>query len=115
MIAKTNTGPFQKRYIKTTGELSMNIATVKVAAIAMALAVASGCATTQQINEVRSIAESAQSTANNAASQASSALSTANQAMDAARNAANAAKAAQDCCNANKAQIDRAFEQLMRK
>lgn len=93
----------------------MKITAIKVTVLAMALAVASGCATTQQINEVRSIAESAQSTANNAASQASSALSTANQAMDAARNAANAAKAAQDCCNANTAKIDRAFEQMMKK
>jgi murein lipoprotein len=93
----------------------MKIATLKVTILAMALVVASGCATTKQLNEVRSIAESAQSTANNAASQASSALSTANQANEAARNAANAAKAAQDCCNANTAKIDRAFEQLMKK
>jgi len=93
----------------------MKISPIKVTILTMALAVAGGCASTEQINEIRSIAESAQSTANNAATQASSALSTANQAMTAARNAQTAAQAAQDCCNANTAKIDRAFEQMMKK
>ena len=76
--------------------------------IALALAVMNGCATTQQLDEVRAIAEGARSSASNASSQASSALSTANQALDAAR-------AAQDCCDANTSKIDRAFEQAMQK
>jgi hypothetical protein len=93
----------------------MKITPIKVAILAMALALAGGCASTEQIDEIRSIANSAQSTANNAASQASSALSTANQALDAARAAQNAANAAQACCDANSSRIDRAFEQAMQK
>jgi len=93
----------------------MKITLIKATIIAMALAVAGGCANQTTIDEVRAIAESAQSTANNAASQASSALSTANQALDAARAAQSAAKAAQDCCNANTTKIDRMFEQAMKK
>jgi hypothetical protein len=94
-------------------EISMKIMFIKASIIAMALAVA-GCETAS-IQEVRAIAEAAQSTANNAASQASSALSTANQALDAARAAQSAAKAAQDCCNANTTKIDRMFEEAMKK
>jgi murein lipoprotein len=93
----------------------MKTTQINVAMLAMALVLASGCVTTEQLNEVRSIANSAQSTANNAASQASSALSTANQALDAARSAQNAANAAKACCDANTSKIDRAFEQTMRK
>jgi arginine/ornithine N-succinyltransferase beta subunit len=94
----------------------MKITPIRATIIAMALAVAGGCAANQTtIDEVRAIAESAQSTANNAASQASSALSTANQALDAARAAQTAAKAAQDCCNANTSKIDAAFEKAMAK
>jgi len=81
---------------------------LKASFIAMTLAVLSGCATTQQINEIRAIAEGARSSASNASSQASSALSTANQALSAAR-------AAQECCEANTSKIDRAFEQAMKK
>lgn len=93
----------------------MKMTTIKFAMIAVALAVASGCATTEQINEIRTIAESAQSTANNAASQASSALSTANQALEAARAAQSAANAAQACCDANTSKLDKVFEQVMKK
>ena len=46
---------------------------LKASFIAMTLAVLSGCATTQQINEIRAIAEGARSSASNASSQASSA------------------------------------------
>ena len=93
----------------------MKISPIKATVIAMALVVASGCATTKQIAEVRTIAEGAQSTANNAASQASSALSTANQALDAARAAQSAANAAQACCDANTSKLDKVFEQVMKK
>jgi sensor c-di-GMP phosphodiesterase-like protein len=93
----------------------MKITLIKVAFLAMALVLAGGCATTEQIDEIRSIANSAQSTANNAASQASSALSAANRALDAARAAQTAANAAQACCDANTSRIDRAFEQSMQK
>jgi murein lipoprotein len=93
----------------------MKTTTIKVAIIAAAIAVASGCASTSQLAEVRSIAESAQSAANNAASQSSSALSTANQALEAARAAQSAANAAQACCDANTSKLDKVFEQVMKK
>jgi hypothetical protein len=93
----------------------MNITLIKATIVALAIVVAGGCANQTTIDEVRAIAEAAQSTANNAASQASSALSTANQALDAARAAQSAAKAATDCCNANKANIDKMFEKMMAK
>ena len=93
----------------------MKTTPIKVVILTMALVLAGGCATTEQIDEIRTIANSAQSTANNAAAQASSALSTANQALDAARSAQNAANAAQACCDANTSRIDRAFEQSMAK
>ena len=86
----------------------MNNTLLKTSFIALALAVMSGCATTQQLEEVRAIAEGASSSASNAASQASSALSTANKAL-------SAADAAQACCDANTSKIDRAFEQTMKK
>jgi hypothetical protein len=93
----------------------MKITFIKAMIVALAVVVAGGCANQTTIDEVRAIAEAAQSTANNAASQASSALSTANQALDTARAAQTAAKAAQDCCNANKTAIDKAFQQIMAK
>lgn len=93
----------------------MKITPIKTVVIAMALAIASGCSSTSEIAEIRTIAESAQSTANNAASQASSALSTANQALDAARAAQSAANAAQACCDANTSRLDKLFEQVMKK
>lgn len=93
----------------------MKITPTRVAILVLALSLAGGCASQQQIDEIRDIAEAAQSTANNAASQASSALSTANQALTAARNAQAAAEAAQACCDANTSRIDRAFEQAMQK
>ena len=93
----------------------MKITRIKVALIATALVLSAGCVSTQQIDEIRSIANSAQSTANNAASQASSALATANQALDSARSAQSAANDAKACCDANTSRIDRAFEQSMQK
>ena len=88
---------------------------IKTSILAFALVLLSGCATTEQIAEIRSMAESAQSTANNASSQASRALATANEALDAARQAQSTANSAMDCCNANSSKIDRMFEKAMRK
>lgn len=93
----------------------MNKTAIKVSTLAMALALAGGCATTEQINEIRSIAEEARATANSASSSANSALSTANEALDAARRAQAAADSATECCNANTSKIDRMFEKAMKK
>ena len=81
-----------------------------------------GCATVEQLNEVRAIAESAQSAANSAGSSADAAASAANsaaaaasQAMDAAASAQSAADAAMACCNENTSKLDRMFEKAMAK
>ena len=88
---------------------------VKVTFFAAVLMILGGCATVEQLNEVRAIAESAQSAANSAASAADSAASAANQAMDAASSAQSAADAAMACCNENSSKLDRMFEKAMQK
>ena len=88
---------------------------VKVTFFAAVLMILGGCATVEQLNEVRAIAENAQSVANSAASAADSAMSAANQAMDAAKAAQSAADAALACCNENSSKLERAFEKAMQK
>jgi len=88
---------------------------IKATILAAAFALLSGCATTEQIAQIRAIAESAQSTANSASSTANTASSVADQALDAARSAQSAADAAMACCNENSGKIDRAFEKAMQK
>ncbi|MBI2969778.1 MAG: hypothetical protein HYY36_03465 [Gammaproteobacteria bacterium] len=88
---------------------------IRASILALAVGVAGGCATTEQINEIKSMAQSAQSTANAAQQRADNALSVANQALDAARSAQSAADAAMACCNDNKSRLDRMFEKAMQK
>ena len=95
---------------------------VKVTFFAAVLMALGGCATVDQLNEVRAIAESAQSAANDAASAAGSASSAAdsaaaaaNQAASAAAEAQSAADAAMACCNENTSKLDRMFEKAMQK
>ena len=91
---------------------------VKVTFFAAVLMILGGCATVEQLNEVRAIAENAQSVANSAASAASaadSAMSAANQAMDAANSAQSAADAALACCSENSSKLERSFEKMMQK
>jgi hypothetical protein len=91
---------------------------IKVTFFAAILMILGGCATVEQLNEVRAIAENAQSVANSAASAASAAdgaMSAANQAMDAAKAAQSAADAALACCNENSSKLDRMFEKAMQK
>ena len=95
---------------------------VKVTLVAAVLMILGGCATVEQLNEVRAIAENAQSAASSAASAAGSAASAADSAMSTANSAANAASAAQSaadaamaCCNENSSKLDRMFEKAMQK
>ena len=90
---------------------------IRTSVFAMSVALLGACAapTSSQLDEIRAMAESAQSTANNASSQASRALATANEALDAARQAQATANSAMDCCNANSSKIDRAFNKAMMK
>lgn len=75
----------------------------------------SGCVTTEQLAEVRAIAEGAQAAADRAASSADNAMAAANRAMDAAEGAQSAADAAAACCNENSSKLDRMFEKAMQK
>ncbi len=93
----------------------MNRTLVKITFFAAVLVMLGGCATVEQLNEVRAIAESAQSAANSAASAADSAAAAANQAASAAASAQSAADAAMACCNENSSKLDRMFEQAMQK
>ena len=95
---------------------------VKVTFFAALLMLLGGCATVEQLNEVRALAESAQSAANSAgsaadaaASAANNAAAAANQAMDAATSAQSAADSAMACCNENTSKLDRMFEKAMAK
>lgn len=98
--------------------MTMNLTGVlRATALVIGAAVATGCAsvTTEQLEEVRGIAESAQNAAdaaqraaNDAQQAASSAQSTANQALQ-------AAQAAQACCDATNQRVDRMFDELQTK
>jgi hypothetical protein len=83
--------------------------------LAVALSLIAGCATVEQLNEVRAIAEGAKSSADSAGQRADSALSTANQALEAANRAESTAQSAMDCCNQNTSRLDKMFEKAMKK
>jgi hypothetical protein len=95
---------------------------VRIGAVVIAGALMGGCATTEQLNEVRAIAEQAQSAASAAQSTADSALAAA-QAATASAEAADAkasealaaANEANNCCQVNSEKIDRMFEKVMQK
>jgi N-methylhydantoinase A/oxoprolinase/acetone carboxylase beta subunit len=100
---------------RLTGELSMKKIIVKASIIALALGALGGCATTDEIAQIRSTAEKALSTANSATSRADNALSAANQALDAANAAQSAADAAATCCSENTSRTNKMFEKAMQK
>ena len=87
----------------------------KVTFFAAVLMMLGGCATVEQVNEAKSLAESAQAAAQAAAAAADSATAAANQAMDAAKAAQAAADAANACCSENSSKLDRMFEKAMQK
>ena len=88
----------------------------KVTFFAAVLMLLGGCATVEQVNEAKSMAENAQAAAAAAAAAAAdSATAAANQAMDAARAAQAAADAANACCSENSSKLDRMFEKAMQK
>ena len=98
----------------------VNAATL--AAVFMVLGSCASCVTTEQLAEVRAIAENAQSAASgaaeaasNAGSSADQATAAANEAMGAAKSAQEAADAANACCNENSSKLDRMFEKAMQK
>ncbi|MGI9229390.1 MAG: Lpp/OprI family alanine-zipper lipoprotein [Gammaproteobacteria bacterium] len=87
----------------------------KVALLASALVLLGGCATVEQLNEVRAIAESARAAANSVVGAADEALAVAREAQATADAAQATADAAESCCDENTGKIDRMFEKAMRK
>lgn len=89
---------------------------VKVSVLAMALGLLAGCGVTQeQLDEVRAIAERAQSQAASAQSRADNAHTVASEATYAASEAQKSVQTALECCNENRARLDRMFERAMAK
>jgi len=93
----------------------MRNSVIKASVLALVVGLAGGCATTEQIAEIKAMAEKAQSSANAAQQRADGAAASAAEALDAARRAESAAQAAQACCDANTSRLDKMFEQTMKK
>lgn len=98
--------------------MTMNLTGVlRATALVIGAAIATGCAsvTTEQLEEVRGIAQAAQSTANDAQRTANEARQAASGAQSTANQALQAAQAAQACCDATNQRVDRMFEELQSK
>lgn len=96
--------------------------TLTVGALVAMAAMATGCATSGSIDEVRAMAEEASSaartaeqSADQAQSTAESAQQTANAAKSTADSAAQAAQEARSCCEANTERLDRMFQRSQQK
>jgi uncharacterized protein YceK len=108
---------------KGPGEIRMRVTSTKLVAVALSVALMSGCATMKQ--DIEQAKQTAQQAANDAAAAkraADGAAAAANEAKTLATNAqstAEAAKRAADqanaCCAANTEKIDRAFRTGQRK
>lgn len=91
---------------------------MKLAALVGGALLVAGCAhpvSMEDINEVRAIAESAQSAANSAQSAADQARQLAQGAQSTANQALSAAEDAQACCDQTNQKMDRMFEELDNK
>ena len=95
-----------------TGKLTRIIA---AGAISGAIVLVSGCASVDEISELRQMAESAQATADAAAATASEAQQSAADASFKADQAMQAAARAQACCDANSEKMERMFQRSMMK
>lgn len=80
-----------------------------------ALAMAAGCATSSQLEEVRAEAAEAKRMAEQAQSSMANARSMIEEAMTAARAAQAAADASQNCCTDLERKLDRALQEMQRK
>ncbi len=89
----------------------------RVSALALAAALATGCATVtqEQLDAVQATANSALSEARSASAQASNANKVASEAAYAAQQAQKTADAALACCNDNADKIESMFEKAMMK
>lgn len=94
----------------------------KLALGVVVIAMASGCASTQEMTELRTMAQQAQQSAASLANRvqaaeekADRALAAADQASQTADQAQAAAENAQQCCDDNRERIERMFETLQKK
>ena len=83
--------------------------------VAGTLVFASGCATTEQIEELRALAQQAQQAADQAQAAAAAAQSAADSASSRADSALSAANDANNCCRRNTEKMERMFEKAMQK
>lgn len=91
---------------------------MKLAALVGGVVLAAGCAhpvSVEDLNEVRAIAQAAQSTGSNAERVANEARQLAQSAQTTANNALRQAQDAQACCDATGQRLDRMFEELQAK
>jgi len=87
----------------------------RIIALAFVLTLASGCATTEQLNAIQASANAAMAEAQSATARANNAHTIASEAAYAASQAQADATAALECCNDNAARMDRMFEKAMMK
>ncbi len=95
---------------------------LNIAMLAAVVVTGAGCATSGSMEEVRKMAEEAQSAAASAqqsADQAQSTADSAQQSADSAMSTANAAsqtaRAAESCCDANTERLNRMFQRSQQK
>ena len=93
----------------------LTVKCVKALALGSILAVGAGCASTEQMDELKAMVSKAQSDATAAMGAASDAKKGAVDARLLAERAMDAAREAQSCCNANSEKIDRMFKKSMMK
>jgi len=97
----------------------MNVQSPKIVLKCMiagaALALAAGCATTSQLEEVRAEAQAARQAADEARSMVENARSMIEQALETARAAQAAAEASQNCCTDLERKLDRALQEMQQK
>ena len=88
---------------------------LKMLSVASVVVVATGCANTTQMDEIRVLAEQAQSTATMASDAAAADQRTADRALTAANSAQTSADAAQISADEANEKVDRAFKKAMEK
>ncbi|MCP4409592.1 MAG: hypothetical protein GY807_17945 [Gammaproteobacteria bacterium] len=94
-------------------QLSSRILSVALVAIFIGLTV--GCASTQEVANLKQQLEEAQATASQAATQSEDAKATADAAMSAAEEAKVLAEDSAACCTATNEKINRMFNQVQQK
>jgi len=97
----------------------MNARTSKIALKCLiaggVLALAAGCASTKQLEEVRAEAEAARQMASEAQSMVANVRGMVEDALEQARAAQAAADASQNCCNDLERKLDRALQEMQEK